>query len=165
MARRSAIIRRLPAVETLGSVTTICSDKTGTLTRNELTVRTVVTADSIYETTGTGYDPHGGFSENGRDISTNDTPDLTEALRAAALCNDAVLADKEGVWSIEGDPTEGALLTAALKAGLDLREETKERPRTDEIPFEAQHRFMATLHHDHFGNGLNLYEGRSRATA
>ena len=160
MAHRNAIIRRLPAVETLGSVTTICSDKTGTLTRNELTVRTIVTSASVYEASGTGYDPHGGFSENGADISSDGVPDdLAEALRAAALCNDAVLKEEAGVWGIAGDPTEGALLTAALKYGLDLREETKELPRTDEIPFESQHRFMATLHHDHFGNGVIYVKG------
>ncbi len=159
MARRKAIIRRLPAVETLGSVTTICSDKTGTLTRNELTVRTVVTADSIYEASGTGYDPHGGFSENGTDIPVDGAPRLTEALRAAALCNDAVLKEEAGAWGIDGDPTEGALLTAALKSGLDLREETNQHPRTDEIPFESQHRFMATLHHDHSGNGVIYVKG------
>jgi potassium/sodium efflux P-type ATPase len=159
MARRNAIIRRLPAVETLGSVTTICSDKTGTLTRNELTVRTVVTPSAIYGASGTGYDPHGGFSKNERYTSADGGADLTEALRAAALCNDAVLNEREGVWGIDGDPTEGALLTAALKAGLDLREEAKERPRTDEIPFEARHRFMATLHHDHFGNGFIYVKG------
>ena len=159
MARRKAIIRRLPAVETLGAVTTICSDKTGTLTRNELTVRTVATADSIYETSGTGYEPHGGFSENGKDVSASGALDLAEALRAAALCNDAVLNEKEGVWSIDGDPTEGALLTAALKAGLDLHAETKKHPRTDEIPFKSPHCFMATLHHDHFGNGSIYVKG------
>jgi magnesium-transporting ATPase (P-type) len=159
MARRKAIIRRLPAIETLGAVTTICSDKTGTLTRNELTVRTVATADSIYETSGTGYDLHGGLSENGRHVSASGARDLTEALRAVALCNDAILTKKEGVWGIDGDPTEGALLTVALKAGLDLRDETKERPRTDEIPFEAQQRFMATLHHDHVGNGFIYVKG------
>lgn len=159
MARRKAIIRRLPAVETLGSVTMICSDKTGTLTRNELTVRAIVTSASIYEASGTGYDPHGGFSENGAEILADAAPDLIEALRAAALCNDAVLKEEEGVWGINGDPTEGALLTAALKSGLDLREETKERPRTDEIPFESQHRFMATLHYDHAGNGFIYVKG------
>jgi RND family efflux transporter MFP subunit len=159
MSRRKAIIRRLPAVETLGAVTTICSDKTGTLTRNELTVRTVVTAEWTYEISGAGYDPHGGFSENGRDISANGAPDLAEALRAAAFCNDAVLKERGGIWSIDGDPTEGALLTAALKAGFDRYTEAMERPRTDEIPFESQHRFMATLHHDHFGNGFIYVKG------
>ncbi|WP_298351485.1 cation-transporting P-type ATPase [Rhodoblastus sp.] len=159
MARRNAIIRRLPAVETLGSVTTICSDKTGTLTRNELTVRTAVTAESTYETSGIGYDPHGAFSQSGRDATANGAQNLIEALRAAALCNDSVLIKKNGIWGVDGDPTEGALLTAALKGGLDLRDESKAYPRTDEIPFEAQHRFMATLHHDHIGNGFIYVKG------
>lgn len=159
MAHRKAIIRHLPAVETLGSVTTICSDKTGTLTRNELTVRTIVTSASIYEASGTGYAPHGGFSENGKDIPADGPPDLSEALRAAALCNDAVLKEEAGVWSIDGDPTEGALLTAALKSGLDLYEESRKYPCTDGIPFESQHRFMATLHHDHIGNGFIYVKG------
>jgi RND family efflux transporter MFP subunit len=159
MARRNAIIRRLPAVETLGAVTAICSDKTGTLTRNELTARSVVTASSIYEAAGTGYDPHGGFTKDGRDMPVDGAPDLAETLRAAALCNDAVLHEKDGVWSIDGDPTEGALLIAAAKAGIDSRLQSQELPRTDEIPFESQHRFMATLHHDHEGNGFIFVKG------
>ncbi|AZG78940.1 efflux RND transporter periplasmic adaptor subunit (plasmid) [Methylocystis rosea] len=159
MAQRNAIIRRLPAVETLGAVTTICSDKTGTLTRNELTVRTVVTADSVFETSGVGYDPHGDFTENGKTVSVEERANLVEALRAAAMCNDAVLNERDGVWGVDGDPTEGALLAGALKAGLDVPRELKERPRTDEIPFEAQHRFMATLHHDHSGNGFIFVKG------
>jgi magnesium-transporting ATPase (P-type) len=159
MARRNAIIRRLPAVETLGAVTTICSDKTGTLTRNELTVRTIITAHSIYEASGSGYDPHGGFTKDSKDISASEALDLAETLRAAALCNNAVLHEKDGIWSIDGDPTEGALLTAAVKAGVDLRLQSQELPRTDEIPFESQHRFMATLHHDHFGSGFIFVKG------
>ena len=159
MAKRNAIIRRLPAVETLGSVTTICSDKTGTLTRNELTVRSVVAAGVVYEASGTGYDPHGAFSRAGSMIVTQDAPGLMEALRAGSLCNDAVLTQKEAFWRVEGDPTEGALSTAAAKGGLDLHCEAKVYPRTDEIPFEAQHRFMATLHHDHSGNGFIYVKG------
>ncbi|WP_292528727.1 HAD-IC family P-type ATPase [Methylocystis sp.] len=153
MARRNAIIRQLPAVETLGSVTTICSDKTGTLTRNELTVRSVVTAKGVYEATGTGYDPHGGFTRNGQDIVLRDDSDLLSVLRPIALCNDAALHEKDGAWSVDGDPTEGALLTAAVKGGVSLRDLALTLPRTDEIPFESQHRFMATLHHDHEGAG------------
>lgn len=159
MAQRNAIIRRLPAVETLGSVTTICTDKTGTLTRNELTVRAVLTAGGAYETSGAGYDPHGGFSRQGMEVSPEDARDLAEALRGALLCNDATLIKKDDVWTVEGDPTEGALLVAAMKAGLDPSDEAKERPRTDEIPFEARHRFMATLHHDHEGAGLIIVKG------
>ncbi len=105
MAHRNAIVRQLPAVETLGSVMTICSDKTGTLTRNELTVRSVVAAKSVYEATGTGYDPHGGFTRNGQDIVLRDDTDLMAVLRTAALCNDAALHQNDGVWGVDGDPT------------------------------------------------------------
>jgi len=131
MARHNAIIRRLPAVETLGSVATICTDKTGTLTRNEMTVRGIVTRDASYEASGVGYDPRGGFSRDGTEISAEAESDLAEMLRGAALCNDAALHEKDGVWAIDGDPTEGALVTAAVKAGLDPREETTQRPRKD----------------------------------
>ncbi len=159
MAKRRAIIRRLPAVETLGAVTTICSDKTGTLTRNELTVRTVVTVTSIYETSGSGYDPRGAFTKEGRDVPIDGATDLVEIMRAIALCNDASLHERDGVWSIDGDPTEGALLTAAMKGGLDLRREQQGLSRTDAIPFESQHCFMATLHHDHLGQGFIFVKG------
>ncbi|MGD9543456.1 MAG: HAD-IC family P-type ATPase [Methylocystis sp.] len=159
MARRKAIIRQLPAVETLGAVSTICSDKTGTLTLNELIVRSIVTAGGAYETTGSGYDPHGGFLHDGKDVVVGDDVRLAAALRPVALCNDAVLREKEGVWRIEGDPTEGALLAAAAKGGVNLEELALELPRTDEIPFESQHRFMATLHHDHDGVGYIFVKG------
>jgi magnesium-transporting ATPase (P-type) len=118
MAARNAIIRRLPAVETLGSVTTICSDKTGTLTRNEMTVQSIVTAGHLYEVSGVGYEPSGGFSLDGR-TWTRRPPLLTEILRGILLCNDAELRDDE--WVLEGDPTEGALVTAAYKGGSTTR--------------------------------------------
>jgi RND family efflux transporter MFP subunit len=159
MARRKAIIRQLPAVETLGAVSTICSDKTGTLTLNELIVRSIVTSGGAYETTGAGYDPHGGFLRNGKDVVVGEDVHLALALRPVALCNDAALREKEGVWTIEGDPTEGALLAAAVKGGVNLQELALELPRTDEIPFESQHRFMATLHHDHEGVGYIFVKG------
>jgi len=159
MARRKAIIRQLPAVETLGAVTTICSDKTGTLTLNELIVRSVVTSCASYDTTGSGYDPHGGFLRNGKDVVLRDDLHLAAALRPLALCNDAALREKDGAWTVEGDPTEGALLAAAVKGGVNLRELATELPRTDEIPFESQHRFMATLHHDHQGVGYIFVKG------
>ncbi|MEF3366814.1 HAD-IC family P-type ATPase [Methylocystis sp. 9N] len=159
MARRNAIIRQLPAVETLGSVMTICSDKTGTLTRNELTVRSVTTAKGVYEATGMGYDPHGGFTRNGEDAALRDDADLMAALRPLALCNDAILHETDGVWSVDGDPTESALLIAAVKGGVTLRDLVLTLPRTDEIPFESQHRFMATLHHDHEGAGFIFVKG------
>jgi len=159
MARRKAIIRQLPAVETLGAVTTICSDKTGTLTLNELIVRSVVTSCASYDTTGSGYDPHGGFLRNGKDVVLRDDLHLAAALRPLALCNDAALREKDGAWTVEGDPTEGALLVAAMKSGVNLSELALELPRTDEIPFESQHRFMATLHHDHDGVGYIFVKG------
>ena len=159
MARRNAIIRRLPAVETLGAVTVICSDKTGTLTRNEMTVQAVVTAAQRFTVAGVGYDPHGGLSLDDRDIDPGDHPDLLNLGRAALLCNDALLKLHEGRWLIEGDPTEGALLTLGGKLGLEPEQEGEQQPRSDFIPFESEHRFMATLHHDHEGNGVIYLKG------
>jgi magnesium-transporting ATPase (P-type) len=159
MARRKAIIRRLPAVETLGAVTVICSDKTGTLTRNEMMVRTVVSADHQFEVDGNGYDPHGAVTINGEDVVPEEHPLLQELARAALLCNDALLEQREEKWLIQGDPTEGALLTLAGKCGLDGRHETQMRPRSDVIPFESERRFMATLHHDHAGHGFIYLKG------
>jgi magnesium-transporting ATPase (P-type) len=159
MARRNAIVRRLPAVEALGSVTVICSDKTGTLTRNEMTAQTVITAGAEFEVTGAGYDPHGGFRCGGSDVSLDDFPEITDIARVAMLCNDAVIEHIDAEWRLNGDPTEGALVTLSLKAGLDERFEREALPRTDVIPFESEHRFMATLHHDHQGHGYVLLKG------
>jgi magnesium-transporting ATPase (P-type) len=163
MARRNAIIRRLPAVETIGSVTTICSDKTGTLTKNEMTAQAVAIAEHLFEVSGIGYDPHGAFSLAGDDAAAaepEDHPLLIAVIRAAVLCNEARLRRAEGgAWVVDGDPTEGALLTAGLKAGLDLEFEREAYPRTDAIPFESEHRFMATLHHDHEGRGFIYIKG------
>ncbi|OIQ98238.1 putative cation-transporting ATPase F [mine drainage metagenome] len=162
MARRNAIIRRLPAVETLGSVTVICSDKTGTLTRNEMTVQHILTAERVFEVSGNGYGPHGGFSIAGDEAFVADYPELIELGRAALLCNEAELhAHPSGSadWHIEGDPTEGALLTLAAKTGLDIDFEREALRRTDLIPFESQHRFMATLHHDLEGHGFIFLKG------
>ncbi|MEJ2230852.1 MAG: HAD-IC family P-type ATPase [Nitrospirales bacterium] len=133
MARRHAIIRRLPAVETLGSVT----------------VQTMATGAYTVDVSGVGYDPHGGFSLHGNTVMLADLPDVLELARAGILCNDTDLNHVEGVWQVNGDPTEGALVTLGRKAGLDLCFELEMFPRTDVIPFESQHRFMATLHHDH----------------
>jgi len=159
MAQRRAIVRRLPAVETLGSVTVICTDKTGTLTRNEMTVTTVATADRTFSVGGAGYDPHGGFETDGTALVPADHPHLLEMARAGLLCNDASVELVDGDWRMEGDPTEGALVTLARKAGLDPHLENEERPRTDTIPFESEHRFMATLHHDHAGHGFVFVKG------
>ena len=159
MARRNAIIRRLPAVETLGSVTVICSDKTGTLTRNEMTVQRIVTADRVFAVSGVGYAPHGGFSLDETAALAHDYPELIEIGRVCLLCNDSQLRKQGDRWTVEGDPTEGALLALATKAGLDPAFETEALPRTDVIPFESEHRFMATLHHDHAGHGFILVKG------
>ncbi|PWB41584.1 MAG: carbonate dehydratase [Rhodocyclales bacterium] len=159
MARRHAIVRRLPAVETLGSVTVICSDKTGTLTKNEMTVQRVVTAERIFEVDGAGYAPRGGFGVDGAEVAPQDAPELADIARAALLCNDAVLHERDGDWKLEGDPTEGALLTLALKAGLERHHESESLPRVDAIPFESEHRFMATLHHDHAGHAFAFVKG------
>ncbi len=159
MAHRHAIIRRLPAVETLGSVTVICSDKTGTLTRNEMTVQSVVTVSGFFEVSGVGYNPHGGFQFDGKETILEHHPVLSELMRASLLCNDATLHESHNEWLMQGDPTEGALLTLGIKAGLDPSYEQEMWPRTDVIPFESQHRFMATLHHDHSGHSFAYIKG------
>ncbi|MCC2642914.1 MAG: P-type ATPase, translocating [Nitrospira sp.] len=159
MARRNAIIRHLPAVETLGSVTVICSDKTGTLTRNEMTVQSISSGDHTFEVTGVGYGPEGGFHLAGTVVSATDYPDLVSAARAVLFCNDARLRYHDGMWHVEGDPTEGALLALAGKAGIDQASECVALPRTDAIPFESEHRFMATMHHDHDNHGFIFVKG------
>ncbi|MFZ5625516.1 MAG: cation-translocating P-type ATPase, partial [Gemmatimonadota bacterium] len=159
MARRNAIIRRLPAVEALGSVTVILSDKTGTLTRNEMTVQSIETGKGRFRVTGAGYEPRGQFLHDDRTVDPADHPELMELLRAGLLCNDAAVRNKYSQWQIDGDPTEAALVVAACKAGLDPATEIEQRPRTDVIPFESEHRFMATLHHDHAGHGFVYLKG------
>ncbi|WP_078460229.1 cation-transporting P-type ATPase [Solemya velum gill symbiont] len=146
MAKRNAIIRKLPAVETLGAVTVICSDKTGTLTRNEMTVRTIATAGNLIELEDSGDGVHETFTRAREGMPVHEQSLLQEMVRAAVLCNDASLEQGEREWFVSGDPMEGALLVAGLKAGIDIKEEGKQFPRTDHIPFESEHRFMATLH-------------------
>lgn len=159
MARRNAIIRRLPAVETLGSVTVICSDKTGTLTRNEMTVQRVVGADRVFTIDGLGYAPVGQCCIDGRGVDAGDFPILALAIRAAVLCNDARLFEQQGIWCVEGDPTEGALLTLGGKFGRSQSADNELYPRLDAIPFESQHRFMATLHRDNEGQPWIFIKG------
>ena len=153
MAQRNAIIRRLPAVETLGSVSRICSDKTGTLTLMEMMVTSVVTAEEAYEVTGDGYAPEGEIKEGGKALGK-----MPEALvlmgRVSALCNDAELFQDEGKWKVEGDPTEGALYPFATKLGMNRAAETAAAPRIDAIPFESEHKFMATLNRSADGEML-----------
>ncbi|ACI99824.1 cation-transporting P-type ATPase [Rhodospirillum centenum] len=172
MAGRNAIIRRLPAVETLGAVSVICSDKTGTLTRNEMTVGSVVLPGAAYAVSGAGYDPAGGFQPlpadapvgeqqpaGAADIDPAADPGLLDIARAAALCNDSEVTRGEGGWTVNGDPMEGALTVLAGKAGLDALDLRRQYPRRDEIPFDAAHRFMATLHHAHDGTAFVCVKG------
>ena len=146
MARRRAIIRKLPAVETLGSTTVICSDKTGTLTENAMTVQEIYAGGDFYEVTGAGYGASGEIQEGGKPIAPATRPALLACLRAGLLCNDAVLIRENGQTRVEGDPTEAALIVAAEKAGLVHAAEHRELARLDDIPFESEHQFMATLH-------------------
>ncbi|RAI01489.1 carbonate dehydratase [Acuticoccus sediminis] len=149
MAARNAIVRRLPAVETLGSVAIICTDKTGTLTRNEMTVAAAVTSAATFAVSGEGYDPSGAVQHGEEEIDPAKHPVLGELARAALLCNDAALRRSDAGWVVDGDPMEGALVAFANKVGFDTQTLRPQLPRSDEIPFDAQHRFMATLHHDH----------------
>lgn len=147
MAQRRAIIRKLPAVETLGSTSVICSDKTGTLTENQMTVRHVVAGDGSYDVTGTGYAPEGQFFLGRQSIDSNQAPDaLVELLRCGVGCNDALVVEKEGRWVVIGDPTEGAMVVAAAKLRQIKDDISNVIPRMDVIPFESERGYMATLH-------------------
>jgi Ca2+-transporting ATPase len=147
MARRGAIVKKLPAVETLGSTTVIASDKTGTMTRNEMTVRTLVTASSHVEVSGNGYSPEGDFSAtNGEELSKVQLEEIHQLLLAAALVNNAQLNESENGWKIQGDPTEAALLTAARKARIMPSVMQSLYPRLAEIPFSSERKLMSTLH-------------------
>ncbi|MCS7235406.1 MAG: cation-translocating P-type ATPase [Armatimonadota bacterium] len=144
MVRRNALVRRLPAVETLGSVSVICSDKTGTLTKNEMTVRKVYVADELWEVSGEGYEPSGQFFLDGRPAQPSEA--LRLLLRAASLASDAEVTATDGRWTVQGDPTEAALVVAAAKAGLDKRELEASFPRVHEVPFTSERKRMTTLH-------------------
>ncbi len=144
MVKRHALVRRLPAVETLGSTSIICSDKTGTLTKDEMTVRKIFVTGQTLEVSGAGYDPHGTFSRNGSTVEP--TMPLLSLLRGAALASDARLVHSEERWHIKGDPTEGALIVAAAKAGLHKADLEVQFPRVDEIPFTSETKRMTTLH-------------------
>ena len=146
MARRNAIVRTLAAVETLGSATIICTDKTGTLTKDEMTVRTLVTASGRIDFTGPGYAPEGEMRSEDRRPEGALRIEAEWALTAAHLCNNATLAERAGRWSVIGDPTEGALKVAAMKAGLDPARLESRFPRVGEIPFSAERKRMSTAH-------------------
>jgi len=146
MARRNALIRKLPAVEALGSATVICSDKTGTLTKNEMTVTRVYAAGEHLGVTGAGYEPAGEITSKGTTTGLTERPALVATITSGVLCNDSNLVQREGRWIVEGDPTEVALLALARKAGIeppDLRAQARE---IDVVPFESAHKYMASLH-------------------
>ncbi|MBN1367850.1 MAG: HAD-IC family P-type ATPase [Dehalococcoidales bacterium] len=155
MARRNAIIRKLVAVETLGSATVICSDKTGTLTLNQMTVRSIFVNGHWIEVTGEGYEPKGCFQENKQNINLNEHEALNMHLRIGTLCNDALLTSNDGNSTIYGDPTEGALVVAAAKAGMVKEILEQYHPRIAEIPFQSEKQYMATLHSE--SNGRMIY--------
>ena len=144
MVKRNALVRRLPIVETLGSTSVICSDKTGTLTRNEMTVRRVFVDGRLLDLTGAGYEPAGAVLDAGRSVEP--PPSLRELLRACVLASDAQLVSREGRWHVQGDPTEGALVVAARKVGFNPGELNEQEPRVAEIPFTSERRRMTTLH-------------------
>jgi P-type Ca2+ transporter type 2C len=159
MARRNAIVRKLPAVEALGSATVVCTDKTGTLTKNQMTVQTCVTPERSYQITGEGYRPEGEFLSEGDRVNPLEEADLEFLLQVAALCNDARLVEEEGQWRIVGDPTEGALTVASLKAGIAIPELQERYPRVNEVPFNSEFKYMATLHRSSHGSSLVCVKG------
>ncbi len=144
MVKRNALVRRLPAVETLGSTSVICSDKTGTLTKDEMTARQVFVAEELFEVSGAGFDPHGKFTRAGAGVEPSEPVKLL--LRAAALTSDARLTRSNGRWQIKGDPTEAALVVLAAKAGLKKIALEAEFPRVYEVPFSSESKRMTTLH-------------------
>lgn len=146
MVRRNAIIRKLPAVETLGSTTVIGSDKTGTLTKNEMTVKVVYDGEKAYRISGIGYEPKGEILYQLEPVDIKASANLLMVFRIGMLCNESNIYEEEGEFKVDGDPTEGALIVSAMKAGLNLIEETRHYPQTAIIPFESERGYMATLH-------------------
>jgi Ca2+-transporting ATPase len=157
MAKRNAIIRKLPAVETLGSTTVICSDKTGTLTQNQMTVTQMVAGGARYNVSGVGYAPEGRITPGSGGLPPESNRALTELLTAGALCNDSQLLKTDEGYRVEGDPTEAALLAAASKSGIRVEEAARRWPRSDAIPFESARQYMATLHDRGSGRSKLMY--------
>ncbi len=145
MVRHNALIRKLPAVETLGSVTTICSDKTGTLTQNKMVVQSIYTSEHLLRVTGEGYVPQGEFELDGKTIDIEDHPEIAPLLIPCAVCNDAVLQQEKGDWIILGDPTEGALVTLAGKAGIEQDQWNSKLSRVGEFPFSSERKRMSVI--------------------
>lgn len=161
MAKKNALVRRLPAVEVLGSVDVICSDKTGTLTANAMTVREVFSAKRKYRVFGEGYHPEGAIeiADSGQKVLIDHDSSFTQACLIALLCNDASISREGCEWVLHGDPTEGALLVLAMKHGLVYRQQANEWPRVDLVPFDSERRYMATLHHNQQGEVCLMVKG------
>ena len=158
MAKRNALVRKMPAVETLGCTTVICSDKTGTLTKGEMTVRRIYSAGRMIEVKGSGYEPVGEFQGEAFSGPADDTALLT-LLQASVLCNDSKLEESQGKWRVKGDPTEGALLVAAAKAGIHIAETRLAFPRVEEIPFSSERKRMTTIHEEPDGQSVAFMKG------
>jgi Ca2+-transporting ATPase len=159
MARSRAIVRKLASVETLGNTTAICSDKTGTLTKNEMTVRKISTNDLLVDVTGTGYEPKGRFLKASKEVTPQEAELLEPLLRIAALCNNAGLESGQEEWQIFGDPTEGALVVAAAKAGIWRKKVEEDYPRIAEFPFESSRKRMSTIHKTPTGETVAYVKG------
>jgi cation-transporting P-type ATPase F len=159
MAHRHAIVRRLPAVETLGSTTVICTDKTGTLTQNAMTVQAVLAGGEQYDIAGGGYAPEGAIASHDRPASISGHPALAACLRAGLLCGDSDVRARDGIWEPVGDPMEAALVVAARKAGLERARALREQPRIAVLPFESERRFMATVHREPDGASVLYVKG------
>ncbi len=159
MAKRNALVRKMPAVETLGCTTVICSDKTGTLTKGEMTVRTIYAGGRMLDVTGVGYEPHGELRHEGRTVRPGSDEVLEQMLRAGVLCSDASLEEVEGQWRIKGDPTEGALVVAAVKHCLKPTEVKIENPRLEELPFSSERKRMTTIHPVARGGKIAITKG------
>lgn len=157
MAKSNALVRKMPAVETLGCTTVICSDKTGTLTKGEMTVRKIFAGGKAIEVTGAGYEPKGEFK--GSEIDIKNSKSLQMLLQGGLLCSDAVLEEKEGKWFVKGDPTEGSLVVAAVKVGLHETEMRLENPRIEEIPFSSERKRMTTIHQMSDGKRMAFTKG------